>query len=166
MNPIQAGGGVQDLARSLMTAVDGNRDGQLSTEEFSSFLAKLLTGIRTEATAANFAGLANSPTPASPSAGGSARFEGFDFGRPQDTQRSAKDAFAMLAQRAGSVPQTKAEAESWFNTNIRGEMERLGHRVEWVKGDKFQFTNWQGTFTVDFVRGADGPSPAFWWGVE
>jgi hypothetical protein len=32
-----------------------------------------------------------------------------------------------------------------------------------VKGDKFQFSNWQGTWEVDFVRGADGPNPAFTW---
>jgi hypothetical protein len=44
-------------------------------------------------------------------------------------------------------------------------MEALGHTINWVQGDKFSFTNWQGTFEVDFVRGADGPTPAFWWGV-
>ena len=64
------------------------------------------------------------------------------------------------------MPQTKAEAEAWFNANIKGQMESLGHKVSWVKGDKFQFTNWQGTFTVDFLRGADGGNPAFAWGIE
>ncbi len=53
------------------------------------------------------------------------------------------------------MPTSKADAETWFNSNIRGEMERHGHQIDWVKGDKFQFTNWQGTFVVDFVRGAD-----------
>jgi hypothetical protein len=38
--------------------------------------------------------------------------------------------------------------------------------VNWVKGDKFEFTNWQGTYVVDFVRGADGPDPALWWGAD
>jgi hypothetical protein len=151
-----------------MTTVDGNKDGQLSTEEFTSFLTKLLTGIRTEATSASGLALAHSPyaATAAGAAAGTARFEGFDFARPQDPQKSAKDAFAMLAQQAGTMPQTKAEAEAWFNATIKTQMEGLGHKVNWVKGDKFQFTNWQGTFTVDFVRGADGPNPAFHWGVE
>jgi hypothetical protein len=45
-------------------------------------------------------------------------------------------------------------------------MEKLGHRINWVKGDKFQFSNWQGTFVVDFVRGADGADPAVVWQIE
>ena len=58
------------------------------------------------------------------------------------------------------------EAETWFNTHVRTPFEALGHTVNWVQGDKFSFTNWQGTYVVDFVRGADGPDPAFWWGAD
>jgi hypothetical protein len=105
-------------------------------------------------------------SPAADFSGAGGRFEGFDLGRAQDPQKSAKDAFAMLASKAGSMPRTKADAEQWFNSSIKTEFEALGHKVNWVKGDKFSFTNWQGTYTVDFVRGADGDSPAFWWGVE
>ncbi len=64
------------------------------------------------------------------------------------------------------MPTTKADAESWFNSNVKGEMEKLGHRINWVKGDKFQFSNSQGTFVVDFVRGADGADPAIVWQIE
>lgn len=98
--------------------------------------------------------------------GVTARFAGFDFGRAQDPSRSAKDAFAHVASAVGMMPRTKAEAEQWFNTLIKPEMERLGHQIDWVRGDKFQFTNWQGTFVVDFVVGADGPDPALAWQVE
>jgi hypothetical protein len=72
----------------------------------------------------------------------------------------------MLASKSGSMPRTKAEAEQWFNSSIRAEFEAMGHTVNWVKGDQFSFTNWQGTFTVDFVRGADGDNPAFAWQVD
>ena len=94
------------------------------------------------------------------------KFEGFDLARAQDTGKSAKDAFASLAAKAGSLPSTKAEAETWFNSNIKSGMESLGHKINWVQGDKFSFTNWQGTYEVDFIRGADGPNPAFSWGVQ
>jgi hypothetical protein len=169
MNPIQPGSAIQEMARSLMRTVDSNGNGELSTEEFTSFLAKLMTGVQT--------GLSASPTATATStaaraygaaAGGSAslRFEGFDFSKPNDPAKSAKYAFAAAAEQSGGMPTTKADAETWFNSSIRGEMERQGHQINWVKGDKFQFTNWQGTFVVDFVRGADGANPALAWQVE
>jgi Ca2+-binding EF-hand superfamily protein len=39
MNPIQPGSSIQEMARSLMRTVDTNGNGELSTEEFTSFLA-------------------------------------------------------------------------------------------------------------------------------
>lgn len=155
---------VQDLAKSLMDSFDKNSDGQLTTDEFSAFLSKLLAGIKSETAIGKVA--ATVQPDMSMLSGASLKFEGFNFDRAQDVNSSAKDAFAMLAKKSGTLPQTKSEAESWFNTYIKSGMEELGHKVNWVKGDKFSATNWQGTFTVDFVRGADGPDPAFQWGVE
>ena len=40
------------LAKTLMTTLDSNKNGQLSTEEFTSFLSKLLSGVQTAASAA------------------------------------------------------------------------------------------------------------------
>jgi len=162
MNPIQPGASIQEMARSLMRTVDTNGNGELSTEEFTSFLAKLMTGVQT--------GLSASPTAVTTTAaattGASLKFEGFDFNKGADPAKSAKYAFAAAAQKSGSMPTSKAEAESWFNSNIKGEMEKLGHKIDWVKGDRFQFTNWQGTFVVDYVRGAASTNPALAWQVE
>jgi hypothetical protein len=36
-------------------------------------------------------------------------------------------------------------------------------QVQRCTGDQFQFTNWQGTYTVDYVRGVDGDNPALAW---
>jgi hypothetical protein len=160
MNSIQNAGSVQDLARTLMTSLDGDKNGQLSSEEFTSFLSKLLSGVQT----ANLAAASTAtPTAAASSA---VKFEGFDFAKGANPAKSAKYAFAAAAQKAGTMPTSKADAESWFNSNIKSEMESLGHKIDWVKGDRFQFTNWQGTFVVDYVRGAASTNPALAWQVE
>jgi hypothetical protein len=160
MNPIQPGASIQEMARSLMRTVDSNGNGELSTEEFTNFLAKLMTGVQT--------GLAASPTAAAPAAGTTSniRFEGFDFAKGADPAKSAKYAFAAAAQQVGTMPTSKADAEMWFNTSIKGEMEKLGHKIDWVKGDRFQFTNWQGTFVVDYVRAAATGNTALQWHID
>jgi hypothetical protein len=160
MNSIQSGSSVDALAKTLMTSLDGNKDGQLSTEEFTSFLSKLLSGVQTAATAT----ATNTATTAS--AGSAVKFEGFDFTKGANPAKSAKYAFASIAQSVGTMPTSKADAEQWFNSNIKAEMEKLGHKIDWVKGDRFQFTNWQGTFVVDYVRGAASGNPALAWQVE
>ncbi len=147
---------LDQLAQSLMDRFDANKDGKLSRDEFSGLMGQLMGAVNTR-----------NQWPTFQSEGGAGvKFEGFNFGREQKPQESAKDAFAMIAREVGSMPLTKPEAESWFNNHVRQRFESLGHKVNWVVGDKFSFTNWQGTFTVDFVRGADGPDPALWWGVE
>lgn len=155
---------VQDLAKNLIKSFDANSDGQLGQEEFGAFLSQLMNGIKT-ASGATLAASTATTGPQTLTRGVQNRhlFEGFNFDREQLVEKSAKDAFASLAGATGAVPATKAEAESWFNQHIRAGMEGLGHKIEWVKGDKFQFTNWQGSYVVDFVRGADGPNPAFTW---
>lgn len=147
-------GAVQQLVDSLVGRFDANNDGQLSKEEFSGLLGELMGTMR------------DVRIQQGEGEGGNVKFEGFDFARPQDPQKSAKDAFAKIAREIGSMPLTKAEAETWFNTHVKSAFEALGHKVNWVEGDKFSFTNWQGTYTVDFVRGADGPDPALWWGAD
>lgn len=147
-------GAVEQLANSLMNRFDANNDGRLSQAEFSGLLGELLGAVK-----------ADRVQPGE-GEGGGVKFEGFDFGRPQDPQKSAKDAFARIAREIGSMPLTKAEAQTWFNSHVKDRLEALGHKVNWVEGDKFSFTNWQGTYTVDFVRGADGPDPALWWGAD
>jgi hypothetical protein len=164
MNPIQPGTSIQEMARSLMRTVDSNGNGELSTEEFTNFLSKLMSGVQTGVAASPYAVPTATANPAA--TGASLKFEGFDFNKGADPAKSAKYAFAAAAQKSGTMPTSKAEAESWFNSSIKGEMEKLGHKIDWVKGDRFQFTNWQGTFVVDYVRGAASSNPALAWQVE
>lgn len=159
---------LQDLAATLLKGFDSNSDGKLSSEEFSSLITGLAAqfGVTPNSTAAAYStSVATKPivSTAVDFGGMANQFEGFDLGRAQDTSKSAKDAFASLAAKSGRLPTTKTEAESWFNANVKSGMEALGHKINWVQGDKFSFTNWQGTYEVDFIRGADGPNPAFTW---
>jgi hypothetical protein len=167
-NAANATTALQDLASVLLKNFDANADGKLSSDEFSNLITGLAAQFNVTPNASVSAYSTSVATKAIVSAAtdfGSVadKFAGFDLGRAQDPQKSAKDAFAMLAAKSGSLPATKAEAESWFNTKIKSEFEALGHKVNWVAGDKFSFTNWQGTFEIDFIRGADGPDPAYSW---
>ncbi|MGH9382661.1 MAG: hypothetical protein ACRD2Z_18945 [Thermoanaerobaculia bacterium] len=45
-------------------------------------------------------------------------------------------------------------------------MEAFGHEIHWVQGDKMSFTSEQGTFTVDYLRGAGAPGWGVAWQVE
>ena len=89
--------------------------------------------------------------------------EGFDFSREQNTGKSAKDAFAYLANQAPPPPQDKAALGQWFQQYIQPGMDQLGHKVSSVTGDKFTYGNHEGTFEVDFARGADAPGGALAW---
>jgi hypothetical protein len=158
---------LQELARSLSTSADTNRDGQVSTEEFTAFLTKLLASTQPGPQTATTSAVKTAATVLTSFGGsGAVQFEGFDFGRPQDVQKSAKDAFAQFAMASGTMPRSKAEAEQWFNQHVRQQMESAGHRIEWVQGDKFKFSNWQGTFVVDFVRNAGGGNPTLSWQAD
>lgn len=93
-------------------------------------------------------------------------FEGFDFVRPQDPSTSAKDAFAHAVKNAPPPPgEDKQALGMWFDRYIRPQMEAFGHQIHWVRGDKMSFTSQQGTFTVDYLRGAGASGWAVAWQV-
>lgn len=168
MSTIGSSTSVQDLATSLMKTFDTNSDGKLTSDEFGAFLTKLLSGVTSAAAATTAASsTATATTSATATTGGAAlKFEGFDFSVVKDPLKSAKYSFANAAKAAGTMPTNKTDAESWFNTNIKAKMQADGHTINWVKGDKFQFTDASGTFTVDYVRGADSGNPALAWQPE
>ena len=149
---------VDALAKALVTKLDGNKDSQVSTEEFTTFLTKLLSGVQTAAAPPPAAGAA-----ASASAVTVRGLRLRQGGRPRHLgEICLRVDRATRGHDAGQVP----DAERWFNTSIKGEMEKLGHKIDWVKGERFQFSNWQGTFVVDYLRGASAGNPALAWQVE
>ena len=96
--------------------------------------------------------------------GAASPFEGFDFSRAQNVQKSAKDAFADLAKKAGPAPlNDKAALGAWFSQKIQPGMDALGHKVSQVDGDKFRYANHEGDFWVDYGAGR-GPRVGRWRG--
>ena len=86
-------------------------------------------------------------------------YSAFNTGRQQDPQKSAKDAFVYLTNKAPAPPMgSKAQLANWFNTYIRPGMDALGHKVLSVGEDSFTYTNGEGTFTVDYAQNA-GATP-------
>ena len=86
-------------------------------------------------------------------------FSAFDTAREQNPEKSAKDAFAYLANQAPPPPfHDKAALGAWFNQYIKPGMDQLGHKVTSVDGDKFGFENWQGKFNVDYGQNAGAPA--------
>jgi hypothetical protein len=159
-----------DALSQMIQQFDRNNDGSLNPEEFFDLLKQVAgqvrkgEGVRSPVATAVHAALA--ATPPVQALGPALTFEGFNFDRTQNPEKSAKDAFAMLAKRVGWMPLGKADAEAWFNAHIKGGLEELGYRVHWVQGDKFKVTAREGDFVVDFVRGAGGEDPALAWQAD
>jgi len=168
--PVSSSDSIQTLARTILQRFDRNADGQLNADEFFSLLRQVAQQLNTDAGQASGTKTAAAVTTtalttlAAPK--GRLPLEGFNLGREQNPQKSAKDAFAMLSQRADYMPRTKADCEAWFNTYIRQGMEELGYQIHWVQGDKFRVTAREGVYDIDFVRGAGGDDPALQWLAE
>ncbi len=115
MSTVNSSTSVQDLVATLLNNFDSNKDGQVSTDEFSSFLTRLLSGVNG---ANGYVGTSLGASAASTAApttaiGTSAvKFEGFDFAAVKDPAKSAKYAFASAAKKAGTMPTSKTDAET------------------------------------------------------
>lgn len=113
---------------------------------------------------------AQATTPGGATAGGTGGglpFSGFDFNRAQDPSKSAKDAFASLAQQAPQLTDTsKAGAEAWFRQHIAPGLEAAGYKVYDVQGDKAWIGSREdpeGNTPVDYLINAGGSNPQIGW---
>jgi hypothetical protein len=146
---------LEQFARTLMTSLDGNRDGQLSTTEFTSFLSK-------------FAGEgfgADARTSASVNEGPAPEMAGFHPGKLADPgHTTVKYLFGRVAQHhslASVLDKTSAES---LLQQMQPDLKAAGLNVLDVKGDKIQIKHNDGqTSWVDVIRGATAGSPAFQW---
>ena len=145
MNPIQPGASIQEMARSLMRTVDSNGNGELSTEEFTSFLAKLMTGVQTGLSASrprdhrgHDAGAAATGASLSSKASISTRAPTRPS-RPSTLAAAAQRPARCRPQGRGRDRSTPASRARWRSSVTRSTGE----------GRSLPVSNWQGTFVVD-----------------
>jgi len=160
--PVTSGNLLEQFARTLMTSLDGNRDGQLSTTEFTSFLTSVMGG----AGGAGVAGVAGDAGPRLNSLlknGPPPLMAGFDPASVANPT-TVKYKFAQVAQEYSLTSvRDMASAETLLRA-MTPELEAAGITVLGVSRDKIQVLDDRGqTAWVDVIRGAGDYDPAFQW---
>lgn len=94
-------------------------------------------------------------------------FAGFNFGREQNRETSAKDTFAYGASQGAQDLRWRNSQTSaaWFDQYVRPALEAEGYTVHAVEGDKALIStreNPEGTW-IDWVQGIDGDNPMLAW---
>ena len=143
--PVVSADLLEQFARTLMTSLDGNRDGQLSTTEFTSFLA---------AFADNRTGR-EGPSP---------RMAGFDAKLGDPSHTTMKYMFGRVAQRYSLASvRDMASAEALLQ-DMKPELEAVGITVLDVSRDKIKVLDDLGRPAwIDVIRSAGASDPAFQW---
>src|SRR5262245_54685334 len=90
VSPVNSSAQIQELARQLATAVDANRDGQVSLTEFGDFLKKRLQTSTSLSATVKAAGRGSASTLAEPPLGFEPMFQGFDASRRESARGSLK----------------------------------------------------------------------------
>jgi hypothetical protein len=147
--------GIDLLTQQLMGRFDRNKDGRLTSEEFTSVLKTLL-----EAQPAG--SIPSSTTRAAAGARRTDHLTGFDD-RKLESSQSIKYRFARAATEFGIESVTdKASAQALLES-MRPAFARQGLDVLAIKGDRLQVTYEGQPLWVDVIRGSSSGSPAFQW---
>ena len=151
---------LDQLAQSLVQRFDANQDGQLTTDEFTSFLSSFLNSI--SGGNGNALGLSVASTNTA-NAGPKSPLEGYDMGKISDPSNThVKYKFGRIAQNYSLSSVTdKASAEALLNS-MKPQMEAAGIDVLAIKGDKIQVKDDAGQSAwIDVIR-ATGSSNTGW----
>jgi hypothetical protein len=157
--PVTSGNLLEQFARTLMTSLDGNRDGQLSTTEFTAFLTSVMGGA-VEAGEARDVGpgldshFKNGPHPL---------MAGFDPACVANPT-TVKYKFAQVTQQYSLTSVRDMGSAETLLQAMKPELEAAGITVLGVSRDKIQVLDDRGqTAWVDVIRGAGDYDPAFQW---
>jgi hypothetical protein len=163
INTVQSTTPFEQIARSLVERFDANKDGQLTTEEFTSFLSNFLTSAAPAS--GNALGLSG------PAAGNGLKLgttkpalEGFDAAKLADPGHlTAKYRFARVAQQYSIETVTsKSAAESLLNT-MKADLVSAGLDVLDVRNDKIKIKDDAGQEAwIDVIRAAGSGRAAAW----
>lgn len=166
INSVQPSSPFDQIAKTLVDRFDANKDGQLTTEEFTSFLSNFLSAAAVPAGKA--VGLAADALPGNGLKLGTVRptLEGFDSGKLADAGHlTVKYKFARVAQQYSLEGVTsKAAAESLLNT-MKSDLTAAGLEVLDVSKDKIKIKDDAGQEAwIDVIRAAgSGRARAWQW---
>jgi hypothetical protein len=177
-NPIQSGNPFQELSRLFAETADANRDGQVSQDEFATFLTNLLRSLNTLPTNSQ-AAPANNTLPAArptvlsslsalPLASESNRphMSGYSQTKLADaTHDTPKYLFGRLAQNIDLSSVVDKESAEALLLRMRPELEAAGLEILNVERDRIQIMEGEEPVWIDVIRGAESGSPAFQWFV-
>jgi len=166
---VQSSNPLQELARTLFSNYDGNNDGLLSSDEFTTFLNRLVTTTAASTTTTTTGVTASAFTPITTTAltlttGPRSSMEGFDFAKVANTNHlTMKYKFARVAWNYDLSSVTDQASAETVLKGMVPDLEKAGLSVLEVKGDSLKLEDDAGEFWVDVVRGACSGSPAFQW---
>lgn len=165
INPLQSTSTLNDLASALVSRFDSNKDGQLTTEEFTKFLSTMLgsTGL---STSANTTGATGTTGTSSTTFHGTTRptMAGFDAGKLADvTHTTMRYKFGRVAQQYSLESVNDKTSAQALLTTMKPDLEAAGLQVLGVDGDSIKVNdNGQETW-IDVIRGSKSGSPAWQW---
>ena len=164
INSVQSPTPFDQIARSLVDRFDANKDGQLTTEEFTSFLSNFLTSAAAPAGTAR--GLAADTLPGTGLKLGTVRpaLEGFDDRKLNDPGHlTAKYKFARVAQQYSLEGVTSREAAESLLTTMKSDLTAAGLEVLEIKNDKIKIKDDAGQDAwIDVIRGAGSGRAGGW----
>lgn len=162
-NTVQPATSFDQLTRSLLNRFDGNKDGQLTTEEFTAFLSQFLSGVT--APAGRPFGASTTPAKGLQAGVTPPTMNGFDARKLADvTHTTIKYQFARVAQQYSldSVID-KASGEALL-ASMKGDLEAAGVTVLDVKGDKIKLKDDAGQEAwIDVIQSCSIGKPAWQW---
>jgi hypothetical protein len=162
INSVQSPTPFEQIARSLVDRFDANKDGQLTTEEFTSFLSNFLTTAATPGANASGAA-ADAATNGLKLGTVKPAMEGFDAGKIADAgHQTPKYKFARVARQYSIENVTsKSAAESLLNS-MKTDLQAAGLDVLDVKNDKIKIKVDGEEAWIDVLRGAGSGRAGAW----
>ena len=156
---------LDQLAKSLVDRFDANGDGQLTTQEFTSFLTNFLNTVAPGATMnAASAASAAATQPLHKLEGSAPRMSGFSATKLADLSHDTlKYRFGRVAQRYSlDSVSDKASAEALLNS-MKDDLEAAGVNVLDIKKDKIKIVGNSGNEVwVDVIKAAGSGNNTAW----
>jgi hypothetical protein len=162
-NSVQSTTSLSDLATALVSRFDANKDGTLTTDEFTQFLSQMLGSAGNAVSA--FTKTASSTSTGLKGGSTAPMLTGFDAGKLADTTHtSMKYKFGRVAQTYSLQSVTDKTSAETLLGSMTSDLSAAGLDVLEVKGDSIKVKDDAGQEAwIDVIRGSKSGSPAWQW---